>query len=84
MYRAEDYKAGKGRTVTVKANTNILPYLKAKQIAVEYNPAVKEDKIEEGHKTPTTSLIAPKDQYDKARMEILRGAGEDKLLPISP
>lgn len=80
MYTAEDYKAGKGRRVSVKASTSILPYLKAKQVQVEHNPAVKGAGSKEEPKAPTTPPKAPstKDQYDEARMEILREyAGEE-------
>lgn len=75
MFTSQDYQEGKGRKVTVKANTSILPYLKAKQVKVEHNPAVKGTEDREEHKTaPTVS----KDPYDKARMEIMREyAGEE-------
>lgn len=73
MYTAEDYREGKGRKVSVKANTSVLPYLKAKQVRVEHNPAVAGAGAKEEHKAPTTPALKPMDSYDEARMEILRG-----------
>lgn len=78
MYTAEDYKEGKGRKVSVKANTSVLPYLKAKQVRVEHNPAVAGAGDKEEHKAPTTPEPKYMDPYDEARMEILRGTqGEE-------
>lgn len=72
MYTSADYKAGKGRKVSVKASTSVLPYLKAKQVNVVHNPEVTGAGGKEEHKAPPTPAPKPKDQYNEARMEILR------------
>lgn len=64
MYRAEDYKAGKGIT-RKKPHTSILPYLRAQEA----------EKEEAGRKpaSPTTADTTPhkEESYAEARRSIL-------------
>ena len=71
MYRAEDAIAGYGQR-RKKPSTSILPYLRAREAEKEEagrkpaSPKPNKDKAEK-------KKDAGSDQYDKARLEILRG-----------
>ena len=74
MYRAEDAIAGYGQRWK-KPSTSILPYLRAREAEKEEagrkpaSPKPNKDKAEKMEKKKDAGA----DQYDKVRLEILRG-----------